>query len=59
MDLEERLMKFINQDGRREIMVESVRSALEESGWEKENMKVAVELIMNKVCPGIAVSSGV
>jgi hypothetical protein len=52
-------MKFINQDGNREAMAKSVGSVLEETGWEKEDMKVAVELIMNKVCPGIAVSSGV
>lgn len=59
MNLEERLMNFINQDGKRETMAKSVRSALEESGWEKKDMKAAVELIMKKVCLGVAVSSGV
>ncbi len=62
--LEERLMKLFNQDdalGKLQHEFEqTIQSGLEESGWDKADVALAVAFLMKKIMPPLlAVKSGV
>jgi len=54
-----RLVEFIGRDGKKEIIKRSVRSGLEEIGWNEVDMNIAVDLMMQNFFKMVAVKSGV